>query len=211
MKSFLSSLSLTLARAASRKHEIATLRHHLYFFPACTLYLYSPPRDVEKYFARDHREGGRAVHAADRPFRKTRKGLAVTESYCPVCGLFIAASPRPQVLALAEKLHRCHLLNVKPPHDEAGLAAARIVAYAFGKKNREHLPRQSGLWPLMGKLARCEHALQQWLKRNEANARWFRKDPIAALRSADLGIEEEVLLELESLTRAIAQKLKPSH
>lgn len=151
------------------------------------------------------------MQASDRPFRKTRKGVAVTESYCPVCGLFIAASPRPQVLALAEKLHRCHLLDAKSAHDEAGRAAARIVAYAFGTKDGEHLPPQSGLRPLMGKLARREHALQQWLQRSDANARWFRRDPIAALRAANLGIEEEVLLELESVMRAIAQKLKPSH
>jgi hypothetical protein len=166
---------------------------------------------VEKYFARDHREGVPAVQAADRPFRRTRKGFAVTESYCPVCGLFIAASPRPQVLALAERLHRCHPIHAKPIRDEAGSAAARIVAYAFGKKDRERLPPQPGLRPLMGKLARCEHALQQWLQRSEANTHWFRRDPIAALRAANLGIEEEVLLELESVTRALAQKLKPSH
>lgn len=151
------------------------------------------------------------MQTADRPFRKTRKGLAVTESYCPACGLFIAASPRPQVLDLAEKLHRCHLLNAKPARDEAGPAAARIVAYAFGAKDREHLPAQLGLGPLMGKLARREHALQQWLQRSEANARWFGRDPIAALRAANLGIEEEVLLELESVTRAIALKLKLSY
>jgi hypothetical protein len=166
---------------------------------------------VEKYFTRDHREGVRAVQTADHPFRKTRKGLAVTESYCPVCGLFIAASPRLQVLVLAEKLHRCHLLNAKPARDEGGFAVARIVAYAFGTKDRGHLPPQPGLRPLMGKLARREHALQQWLQHSEANAHWFRRDPIAALRAANLGIEEEVLLELESVTRAIAQKLKPSH
>jgi hypothetical protein len=150
------------------------------------------------------------VQTADRPFRKTRKGLAVTESYCPACGLFIAASPRPQVLDLAEKLHRCHPLDAMLTGAEARSAAARIVVHAFGKENQERLPPQSGLRSLMGKLARCEHALQQWLQRSEANARWFGRDPIAALRAANLGIEEEVLLELESVTRAIAQKLKPS-
>ncbi|HEX7289119.1 MAG TPA: hypothetical protein VF532_23245 [Candidatus Angelobacter sp.] len=110
---------------------------------------------------------------------------------------------------MAEKLHRCHLVNAKPARDQAGPVTARIVAYAFGAG--EHLPPQSGLRPLMSKLARREHALQQWLQRSEANARWFRRDPIAALRAANLGIEEEVLLELESVMRAIAQKLKPSH
>ncbi len=29
------------------------------------------------------------------------------ESYCPACGLLIAASPRPQVLRILERIHIC--------------------------------------------------------------------------------------------------------
>lgn len=63
----------------------------------------------------------------------------------------------------------------------------------------------------MHKLAGSEPALQQWLRRSKANASWFRRDPVAALRAANLGIEEEVLREIESVTRGIAQKLKQNH
>jgi len=29
------------------------------------------------------------------------------ESYCPACGLLIAASPRPEVLRIFERIHAC--------------------------------------------------------------------------------------------------------
>jgi hypothetical protein len=29
------------------------------------------------------------------------------ESYCPACGLLIAASPRPEVLRILERIHAC--------------------------------------------------------------------------------------------------------
>ncbi len=35
--------------------------------------------------------------------KKTR----ITEAYCASCGRFIAASPNPHVLYLAERIHRC--------------------------------------------------------------------------------------------------------
>jgi len=45
------------------------------------------------------------------PLFPTRKASPYSkkliESYCSACGLLIAASPRRQVLAIMEKLHRC--------------------------------------------------------------------------------------------------------
>jgi hypothetical protein len=35
----------------------------------------------------------------------------IIESYCPVCGIFLAASPEPSMLKFIEGLHRC------PPRD----------------------------------------------------------------------------------------------
>jgi hypothetical protein len=29
------------------------------------------------------------------------------ESYCPACGVLIAASPRPEVLRILERIHAC--------------------------------------------------------------------------------------------------------
>lgn len=66
------------------------------------------------------------------------------------------------------------------------------------------------LVPLMGKLALQEPALDGWLRSSETNAAWFRRDPFAALRAANLGIEEELLQELESATRVITQRLNGS-
>ena len=33
--------------------------------------------------------------------------LKLIESYCPACGLLIAASPRPRVLQILERIHAC--------------------------------------------------------------------------------------------------------
>jgi hypothetical protein len=49
-------------------------------------------------------------------------------------------------------------------------------------------------------LARHEAALQEWLGRCSVNAIWYVCDPIGAMRSANLGIDEALLNELESCT-----------
>ncbi len=64
------------------------------------------------------------------------------------------------------------------------------------------------LVPLIHKLARQEPALERWLRSSEANADWFCRDPFAALRAAKLGIEEELLKELESATHSIRHRLE---
>jgi hypothetical protein len=151
---------------------------------------------------------GATLHTSDRPFRKARHGFAVSESYCPVCGMFIAASPNPQLLTLVERLHRCRRPS-KLPEGTADLSQARLVAYAFEKPLRERgLPWQYQLAPFMRKLAPQRPALNQWLHSSEANAKWFRRDPIGAVRAANLGIEERLLKELDSVTSTIAQRLK---
>ena len=60
---------------------------------------------------------------------------------------------------------------------------------------------------LLYELCKCESELQDWIGRSEANARWFAWDPIGAIRAAKLGLSEETLAELESVTVRIAQKL----
>jgi len=123
--------------------------------------------------------------------------------------MFIAASPRPQFLALAESAHRCRTSVPELLRDAC--CEARVVAYAFGMPLLETgFPLLHELVPLMGKLALQEPALDGWLRSSETNAGWFRMDPFAALRAANLGIEEELLQELESATRTIAQWLKPN-
>ena len=54
-------------------------------------------------------------------------------------------------------------------------------------------------------LARHEAGLQEWIERCSINAIWYMCDPVGALRSANLGIDESILKELES---AAAQGLE---
>lgn len=61
---------------------------------------------------------------------------------------------------------------------------------------------------LISEMERVEGKLQNWLKASKENARWFRKDPIGAMRAAGLDIDDEIMLELERITLDIARKLK---
>ncbi len=61
---------------------------------------------------------------------------------------------------------------------------------------------------LISELGRIEARLQQWIGRSAANARLFSRDPIRAMRSAGLDIEDELICELERLMVGIARKLK---
>ncbi len=149
------------------------------------------------------------MNTSERPFRKARQGFGVTESYCPVCGMFIAASPRPRILALAERLHRCRLWDLRISPEGSCSAEATVVAYAFGKEHpRTNLTLQREFAALRGKLTRKQPALDRWLRHSEANADLFFRDPMAALRAANLGIEEEVLKELETATLEVSQRMK---
>ena len=50
--------------------------------------------------------------------------------------------------------------------------------------------------------------MQEWINRSAKNARWFRRDPLSAMRAAGLDIEDDIMLELELITKHIAKKLK---
>ncbi|MBZ5530899.1 MAG: hypothetical protein LAO20_05665 [Acidobacteriia bacterium] len=61
---------------------------------------------------------------------------------------------------------------------------------------------------LMRELGRHEAHLQAWISQSAKNARWFRKDPIGAMRAAGLNIDDDLMCELERITAGIARKLK---
>jgi hypothetical protein len=61
---------------------------------------------------------------------------------------------------------------------------------------------------LMSQLESSEQALQRWINESAANRNFFRRDPVGAMREAGLDIDDDILLELEIITRAIAKKLK---
>jgi hypothetical protein len=61
---------------------------------------------------------------------------------------------------------------------------------------------------LLTELGKVEGQLQVWISRSEKNAQLFRKDPISAMRSAGLSIEDDLMCELEMIMRDIAQRLR---
>lgn len=104
------------------------------------------------------------------------------ESYCENCGLFIAASPVHRTLEVMEGLHRC-----------------KAQFEVLSRKSVEHLLQE---------LSARESDLLEWITSSERNTRWFATDPMGAIRAANLGIDEQVLNELELITRSIAKKLR---
>ena len=61
---------------------------------------------------------------------------------------------------------------------------------------------------LMNQLEQVEEALQHWIRSSPENLDFFRRDPIAAMRVAGLDIDDDIMLELEVITREIAKKLE---
>ena len=61
---------------------------------------------------------------------------------------------------------------------------------------------------LLDQLSKVENELQEWTRKSAKNARWFRRDPLGAMRAAGLDIEDDIMLELEIITKAISRKLK---
>jgi hypothetical protein len=61
---------------------------------------------------------------------------------------------------------------------------------------------------LLDQLDKVERQLQQWTSSSPENAARFRRDPLAAMRAAGLNIDDDIMLELELITKAIAKKLK---
>jgi hypothetical protein len=62
--------------------------------------------------------------------------------------------------------------------------------------------------PLLQALLNCESRLTAWLSESVLNAELFRHDPLVAIRTAKLGIDEGLLDELEETVTGIALKLR---
>ena len=61
---------------------------------------------------------------------------------------------------------------------------------------------------LLDQLHQVERDLKKWISRSSRNADLFRRDPLGAMRAAGLNLEDDIMLELEMITRSIAKKLK---
>ena len=62
--------------------------------------------------------------------------------------------------------------------------------------------------PLISELEKVETRLRQWMAHSTENATLFRNDPMAALRAADVDLEDETMMELEMIFASIARKLR---
>jgi hypothetical protein len=62
--------------------------------------------------------------------------------------------------------------------------------------------------PLLDQLHKVERGLKKWISSSSKNADFFRRDPLGAMRAAGLNLEDEIMLELEMITKSIARKLK---
>jgi hypothetical protein len=61
---------------------------------------------------------------------------------------------------------------------------------------------------LLHHLNKVEQDLQKWIGNSKKNADLFRRDPLGAMRAAGLDLEDDIMLELEMITKAIAKKVK---
>ena len=59
---------------------------------------------------------------------------------------------------------------------------------------------------LLSQLYACEEQLQGWIKLSDRNALLFAKDLVAALREANLGIDDAALQQLQSILATVARK-----
>jgi hypothetical protein len=64
--------------------------------------------------------------------------------------------------------------------------------------------------PLVQALLDCECRLRDWLNESRLNTELFRRDPMTAIRAANLSVDEGLLCELEEIVTGIAFKLKAS-
>lgn len=61
---------------------------------------------------------------------------------------------------------------------------------------------------LLAHLHKVEEDLKKWIGDSRKNADLFRRDPLGAMRAAGLNLEDDIMLELEMITKSIAKKLK---
>jgi predicted component of type VI protein secretion system len=62
--------------------------------------------------------------------------------------------------------------------------------------------------PLIQALLDCESRLKAWLNESSVNANLFRRDPLTAIRTANVGVDERLLREFEDTVTRIARKFK---
>jgi len=83
----------------------------------------------------------------------------------------------------------------------------QILGQFYSRSTGVHfLTNQRGADQLLLELARCEDQLKLWLN-SSANAEWFAKDPVSAMRAAELGLPEDLLQEFALVLGSLKEKL----
>lgn len=73
---------------------------------------------------------------------------------------------------------------------------------------RRRKPHSNEPDSLLHHLTKVEQDLKKWIGYSKKNADLFQRDPLAAMRAAGLNLEDDIMLELEMITKSIAKKLK---
>lgn len=122
--------------------------------------------------------------------------------------MFIAASPVPQFLAIAERIHRCNKGQVIGKDGIRVSALENIVSEWLSWIDSG----ESGLAPekmqrISAELRRRQAHLVAWLNASEQNERMFQDRPVEALRAAIPEIDEHPLKDLELITRKFTRNV----
>ena len=132
----------------------------------------------------------------------------VTESYCPQCGIFIAASPVPQFLAIAERIHRCNKGQVIG-EDSVRIPTSENIVSAWLSliRSQESDLSEEKLHRIMTELRHRQAHLVQWLNSSKQNERVFQDHPVEAVRAAMPELDEDLLRDLELITRTFTRNV----
>ena len=76
-------------------------------------------------------------------------------------------------------------------------STAKPIQRPISKRTRESSTERASR--VLRELARYEGRLQEWAGHCTVNALWYLSDPFGAMRTANLGIDEELIGELEML------------
>jgi len=98
--------------------------------------------------------------------------------------------------------------SISPSVNRNSLFSQCCSSWAKFNKNPPRIwPDHDENDPLVQALLDCESRLSAWLNESELNADLFRRDPLAALRAANMGLDEGLLGDLEETVTGIALKL----
>jgi hypothetical protein len=86
---------------------------------------------------------------------------------------------------------------------------AKPMQRAISKRTRESTAERASR--VVREFARYEARLQEWAGRCTVNALWYLSDPFGAMRSANLGMDERLISELEALHEDFNRQRMPAH